>query len=154
MCGLLVLGILSTLSRTGLILLPVGFLVYAIASKRIRIFFQAGISLAVVLVAANILVTLLQPGTGAGSMMESEKTNRRLNRFSNMLRGKVGDGEKSKYDRTAALGLWLGRRHAPADYGRGHRFMDQVVPMAKASARTTTICMSGVTPAFWRSRPF
>ncbi len=129
--GLLVLGILSTLSRTGLVLLPVGFLVFAISAKRLRIFFQAGAAFAVVLVAANILVTLLQPGTGAGSMLDSEKSNRRLTRFSNLLQGKVDDGKKAKFDRMELWGYgWDAVMRQPL-FGRGHRFMDSVVPIGE-----------------------
>jgi hypothetical protein len=127
--GLLVFGILSTLSRTGLLLLPLGFLAFAITAKRMRIFFQVGASLAVVVIAANILVTLLQPGTGAGSSLEGEKSNRRLNRFSNMLQGKISDGEKSRMDRSALWSYgWEACMKEPF-IGRGHRFMDQVVPI-------------------------
>lgn len=129
--GILVLGILTTLSRTGLILLPVGFLAFAIAAKRMRIFFQVGASLAVVLIAGNILVTLLQPGTGAGSSLEGEKSSRRLNRFSNMLQGKVsdGEGERSRMDRTALWSYgWEAVMREPF-LGRGHRFMDSVCPI-------------------------
>lgn len=128
--GILILGILSTLSRTGLILLPVGFLVFAITAKRMRIFFQVGAVLAVVVIAANILVTLLQPGTGAGSSLEdAEKSNRRLNRFSNMLQGKISDGEKSRMDRTVLWSYgWEACMKEPF-IGRGHRFMDQVAPI-------------------------
>src|SRR5262249_28174397 len=127
--SILVLGILATLSRTGLVLLPVGFLAFAITAKRIRIFFQVGASLGVVLIAANILVTLLQPGTGAGSMLEGEKYSGRLSRFSNMLEGKVNDGEKSRMDRTALWAFgWEAVMREPF-LGRGHRFMDRVAPI-------------------------
>ena len=128
--GILVLGILST-SGTGLVLLPVGFLAFAIAAKQMRIFFQAGAALVVVLIAANILVTLLQPSTGAGSMLDSEKSSRRLNRFSNLLQGKVGSGEKSSLDRVQLWTYgWEAVMHQPL-LGRGHRFMDRVVPIGE-----------------------
>ncbi|HEY4308549.1 MAG TPA: O-antigen ligase family protein [Pirellulales bacterium] len=128
--GIMILGILATLSRTGLVLLPIGFLTYAIAAKRVRILLQAGIALAVVAIAANILVNLLQPKSGAGSSLEGYKSTLRLTRFSNMLQGKMAADEKStSLDRLIFWNYgWQAIMREPI-LGRGHRFMDSVVPI-------------------------
>ena len=126
---LIVLGILSTLSRTGLVLLPVGLLVYAISARRIWTFFQVGGALAAVVIAANILVTLLQPDSGAGSMIDSEKAGHRLNRFTNLLQGKFGDSERNDRMYFWSHG-WEAIMKEPF-LGRGHRFMDSIAPVAR-----------------------
>ena len=116
-------------------------------------FFQAGAAFAVVLVAANILVTLLQPGTGAGSMLDSEKSNRRLTRFSNLLQGKVDDGKKAKFDRMELWGYgWDAVMRRPL-LGAAIASWIQSCQSVRASARTIIIYSCGVTPDFWRLPP-
>ncbi len=121
--GLLVLGILATLSRTGLVLLVAGFLAYGIAAKRLRVVLQVLVVLGLVSFAGMTLVGMLAQNKG------NDATNKRLKQFESVLQGKLSEEGKSN-DRTQ---LWLfGWRvimKSPL-LGQGHRAMDVVVPGA------------------------
>lgn len=120
--GIIVLGMLATLSRTGVLLMIVGFTVYGIAAKRVRVVLQVAVVLVVVMVAASVFVGYLSQG------QQTAGTAKRLARFSGLLRGQV-QSEGPDNDRSALWKYgWDACMREPF-FGRGHRFMDAVVPI-------------------------
>lgn len=115
----LMAGVMSTLSRTGIMLLVVGFFVYGIAAKKMKTVFQVSLVLFVTLLAGNLFVNYL-----ATTKLVNPK---RIERISGFMRGDLGS--KSQGDRAA---LWsVAMKAVSHDWiiGRGHRTMDEVVPV-------------------------
>lgn len=121
--GLLVLGILATLSRTGLVLLVAGFLAYGITAKRMRVVLQVLVVLGLVSFAGMMLVSMLAKNKG------TDATAKRLKQFESVLQGKLSEEGKTN-DRTELWKFgWQAIMKQPL-LGRGHRAMDVVVPGA------------------------
>jgi O-antigen ligase len=119
--GILVLGMLSTLSRTGLAMLVIGFAVYGIAAKRVWTVLQIGVMLLVVALVGSSLVNFLKT-TGSKSYAS------RLQRFGSMLQGDMSSKDQGG-DRIILWQYgWRAIMREPI-LGHGHRFMDNVVPI-------------------------
>jgi O-antigen ligase len=117
----LVIGMLATLSRAGLLIMVLGFLVYGIVTKQLRVILQIGAGLAVVVVIGSIMVGYLSQNT------TSKGTARRLERFGSVLRGDVKQEQQD--DRIALWKFgWQGVMRDPV-FGLGHRTMDNIVPI-------------------------
>ena len=121
--GILALGVLSTLSRTGLLMLVIGFAVYGVAAKRVRTVVQVGLVLLGVAVVGSVMVNYLQ---SSGSKAHAS----RLARFGAMLQGDFGGEQGQQNDRIILWRYgWRAIMQEPL-LGQGHRYMDKVVPIA------------------------
>ncbi len=113
--SILIAGTLATLSRSGIVLLVAGFLVYGIAAKRLRTVLKIGFSTATLLVIAGVLVGQLR-----ASGESTKQRTHRLDRLTTLL---SGDLSESKQDRQFlwAAAIEAVRRGDPI-FGLGHRF--------------------------------
>lgn len=115
---LLVVGVLATLSRGGLLGLAVGAIVYGIAAKRLRTVFMISVATVAIMIASSFVLGYVQ----------SERLKGRVERLQEIMRGDFSNTAEARGE------VWnLAFMAVQKDWllGRGHGSMWRVVPIGK-----------------------
>ncbi|HEY1601262.1 MAG TPA: O-antigen ligase family protein [Pirellulales bacterium] len=119
--AIIVIGMLTTFSRTGLAIIVLGSGVYGLLMRQFRVVLQIVVVFAFVAIVGSFIVDQMK--ATSTKIFES-----RLTRFGALLQGNV-EGDRQADDRFALWGYgWRAVMREPIT-GQGHRFMDTVVPL-------------------------